>query len=91
MEHLRETPEGRLEYEYERSWYPADVRTESISVKGRVEPVEIEVVVTRHGPIVEGDPRQSPAERFEMSPAGLDEGLLSLFLYILVYMEILYR
>ena len=39
------------------------------AVKGRDEPVTIEVVVTRHGPIVEGDPRQPAAEKFELSPA----------------------
>ena len=45
------------------------MRTETIAVKGRDEPVTIEVVVTRHGPIVEGDPRQPAAEKFELSPA----------------------
>ena len=69
IEHLRERPDGRLEYEYEGSFYPADVRSETIAVKGRDEPVTIEVVVTRHGPIVEGDPRQPAAEKFELSPA----------------------
>ena len=71
IEHLREQPDGRLEYEYEGGWYPADVRTELISVKGQSEPVEIEVVVTRHGPVVEGNPRQDPGSdgKMELSPA----------------------
>ena len=34
IEHLREQPDGRLEYSFDGGWYPADVRTESISVKG---------------------------------------------------------
>ncbi len=34
IEHLREQPDGRLEYSFDGGWYPADVRTESISVEG---------------------------------------------------------
>jgi penicillin amidase len=47
---------GGLEYEYRGGWYPADVRTEVVNCKGHEE-LTIEVVVTRHGRIVAGDPR----------------------------------
>ena len=68
---MREQPDGRLEYEFDGGWYPADVRTESISVKGLDMPVQVEVVVTRHGPVVEGNPRQDASDgaKIELSPA----------------------
>ena len=56
VEHLRESATGRLEYEYDSGWYPCDVREETVLVRGGLSET-IEVVVTRHGPIVEGDPR----------------------------------
>jgi penicillin amidase len=55
IEHFREAG-GGLEYEYRGGWYPADVRTEVLNCKGHEELV-IEVVITRHGRIVAGNPR----------------------------------
>ncbi|MGE5463504.1 MAG: penicillin acylase family protein [Syntrophothermus sp.] len=51
MEHLRKTPEGRTEYEYRGEWLEAEVRREEIRVRD-AEPVIEEVVLTRHGPII---------------------------------------
>ncbi|HTP02589.1 MAG TPA: penicillin acylase family protein, partial [Anaerolineales bacterium] len=63
MERLRRTPEGRTEYEFQDQWFEADVKREEIRVKGS-QPVVEEVVVTRHGPIinslVEGEEAESP-------------------------------
>lgn len=63
IEHLRQTPEGRTEYEFRGEWLKAELRQEEIKVKD-AEPVIEEVVVTRHGPIinslVEGEGMESP-------------------------------
>ena len=42
-------------YEYKGEWLEADVRHEVVEVRGG-EPVELDVTVTEHGPIVAGDP-----------------------------------
>jgi penicillin amidase len=55
VEHLRETRDGGVEYEFEGAWHAADVRREVIRVKasrsGTDEVVE-RVVTTRHGPVI---------------------------------------
>jgi penicillin amidase len=43
-------------YEFRGQWRPAQISRETIHVRGAA-PVEIDVVVTHHGPIVLGDPR----------------------------------
>ena len=50
-ERLRRTAGGRVEYEYCGQWLEAAVRQETIRVRGRAPLVE-EVIVTRHGPII---------------------------------------
>jgi penicillin amidase len=50
VEHLRHDGD-RVEYEFDGQWHPADVRRESIGIKGGSRVVE-EVVTTRHGPII---------------------------------------
>ena len=50
-EHLRPDPHGGWEYEYRGQWIPAEVRLEKILVKGG-SPREEEVIVTRHGPVI---------------------------------------
>ena len=63
MEHLRQTPEGKTECEFRGGWSEAEVHSEEIKVKG-ADPVIEEVVVTRHGPIInsliEGERMESP-------------------------------
>ncbi len=51
MERLRRTDDGRVQYEYCGEWLDAEVRREMIRVKGG-EPAVQEVIVTRHGPII---------------------------------------
>ena len=55
VEHLRDTADGGVEYEFEGSWHPADVRRELIRVKasrGGANEVVERVVSTRHGPVI---------------------------------------
>jgi penicillin amidase len=51
MEHVRRTDSGQVQYEYKGKWLDAEVTHEQIKVKGKPA-VEQEVVVTRHGPII---------------------------------------
>ena len=44
-------------YEFKGEWRPAEVYHETIAVKGG-SPVELDVTVTHHGPIIAGDPGQ---------------------------------
>ena len=45
-------PEDPQQYEYRGEWLDAEVVHEQIRVKGRDEPEELKVVITRHGPII---------------------------------------
>jgi penicillin amidase len=51
VERLRRADAGRVQYSYCDQWLDAEVRVERIAVKGAV-PVTQEVIVTRHGPII---------------------------------------
>ncbi|HET8625926.1 MAG TPA: penicillin acylase family protein, partial [Thermomicrobiales bacterium] len=51
----RFAPGDPTRYEYRGEWLPAERSRETIRVRG-AEPVEQDVTVTRHGPIVVGDP-----------------------------------
>jgi len=51
MERLRRTHDGRVQYLFRGEWLDAEVRQEVIRVKGG-QPVVQEVIVTRHGPII---------------------------------------
>lgn len=51
MERIRRTPAGGLEVEYNGRWEAGQVLHERIPVKGQ-EPVEHEVLVSRHGPLI---------------------------------------
>ncbi|MCB1740412.1 MAG: penicillin acylase family protein [Gammaproteobacteria bacterium] len=55
------TENGTLEYLFEDAWYPAEVRSEQIRVRGESATHSIEVVHTRHGPVIAGDPRSGAA------------------------------
>jgi len=50
----RINPANAAEYEFEGQWRPVQVVQEVIAVKGRAEPVVVEVKLTHHGPIVSG-------------------------------------
>lgn len=47
-------PKNRHQYEYRGEWHDAEVVREEIHVKGSAEPAIEEVVITRHGPIING-------------------------------------
>ncbi len=51
VEHIRRTDGGSVEYEFRGQWLAAEVIREEIEVKGAETAVE-EVVITRHGPII---------------------------------------
>ena len=50
----RINPTNPAEYEFEGRWRPVQTVQEVIAVKGRAEPVVMEVRLTQHGPIVSG-------------------------------------
>ena len=54
IERFREGADGR-EYLFKDEWREAEVLNETIEVRGG-DPVELEVTVTHHGPVVAGDP-----------------------------------
>ena len=54
VETFRETDVGR-EYAYKDEWRSAEVLREQIVVRGG-DPVDLEVTVTHHGPVIAGDP-----------------------------------
>jgi penicillin amidase len=51
IERLRRTEGGGVQFLFRDEWQDAKVIRESIGVKGR-EPVDVEVIVTRHGPVI---------------------------------------
>ncbi|MGE3536757.1 MAG: penicillin acylase family protein [Candidatus Tectimicrobiota bacterium] len=62
IEHFR-TRDGRLEYAYQDAWLPAEVQPEKLLVRGAA-PLELEVVTTRHGPIIAGQPQRGTGLAF---------------------------
>ena len=60
-------------YLFEGNWRPLETRQESISVKGRKEPVRLEVRLTHHGPIVNEALGADSAEPLALSWVTLDE------------------
>ncbi len=51
IERLRRADDGRVQYEFRGEWLDAEVRAEQIVVKGAAPAIE-QVIVTRHGPII---------------------------------------
>ncbi len=70
IERFRDRSGGR-EYEFRGKWYAAEVLNETIAVKDG-KSVSIEVTVTRHGPVVAGDPADGVG--IAISDPGLIEG-----------------
>ena len=56
IEHFRQT-DGQLEYAQEDTWLPAEVSEEILNVRDTA-PESLQVVATRHGPIIAGNPHQ---------------------------------
>ena len=51
-------PENPHRYRYRDEWLDIEVETEQIRVKGRAEPVAVELKYTRHGPVIWEDPEK---------------------------------
>jgi penicillin amidase len=51
LERFRTNESSELEYEFRDEWCPADVRHETIRVRGQ-DPVSLLVVATHHGPVI---------------------------------------
>ncbi|MEZ4521712.1 MAG: penicillin acylase family protein [Thermomicrobiales bacterium] len=64
VEHFH--PSRPYQYEYKRDWVDADHHTEQIQIRGE-DPVDVEVVKTRNGHVVFGDPLEGPAISFRYS------------------------
>jgi len=69
-------PDDDRQYLTPDGWRPFDVRAETIHVRGRVDPVVVEVKWTRHGPVVREDPKAHRAVAWrwaghDFSPAAL--------------------
>ncbi|HTV58236.1 MAG TPA: penicillin acylase family protein [Verrucomicrobiae bacterium] len=69
---------GSLNYRANGSWMAAQVRKEMIHVRGKAD-VELDVVVTRHGPIVHRDSQEDGGRAYALrwtaiEPGGLDFG-----------------
>jgi penicillin amidase len=67
-----------LAYQSEGGWLTAEVRKETIRVAGEAD-VELDVVVTRHGPIIRRDPQSEGRRAYALrwtalEPGGLDFG-----------------
>lgn len=52
-------PDDFHRFKYEGEWYEAEVETAEIAVDGREEPELVEIVYTRHGPLISDDPPMS--------------------------------
>jgi len=59
VERFRPAGDG-FEYEFQGEWHKADYRTETIEVRGG-EPVSCTVAITRHGPVIIGEPSSGHA------------------------------
>lgn len=53
-------PENPAQYEYQGGWREAERRTEQLQVRGE-QPVDVDITVTHHGPVVIGDPASGHA------------------------------
>jgi penicillin amidase len=72
-----ETRDGQPnEYRYKGAWEKMNVVTESIAVRGR-EPVSVELLFTRHGPVIHADPRQARA--YAVRSAWFEPGMAPYF------------
>ena len=72
IERFREGSNDR-QYLFKDQWRPAEVLNETIKVRGAA-PVEVEVTITHHGPVIFGEPQTGLA--VAISDPGLIEGSL---------------
>jgi len=62
----RFSPDNPLKYEYKGEWEPAEIRRETIKIKGKP-PIDMEVRVTRHGPVIIEDSDREHGIAFKYS------------------------
>ena len=75
--YVYETRDGQPnEYRYKGAWEKMSVVTESIAVRGR-EPVSVELLFTRHGPVIHADRRQGRA--YAVRSAWFEPGMAPYF------------
>jgi len=70
--------DGSIDYRADGSWIPAQLRKEIIHVRGKPD-VELDVEVTRHGPVVRRDSQKEGGRAYALrwtalEPGGLDFG-----------------
>ncbi len=70
IERVRQN-EGQWQYEHKGRWEPVEVLEETLTVSG-TDPVEIQVLITPHGPVIAGDP--STGTVVAISDPGLLDG-----------------
>jgi penicillin amidase len=84
IEHTRRTEDGRVQVEGEGGWYEATILHEAIRVKGG-ETVYEDVVVTRHGPIINAllpDWEDAPTLALRWTSLEPDAGMMEAFFRI---------
>ncbi len=65
-------PEDPHMFLYDDQWYEAEVITDSINVSGQDDPEEIEIIITRNGPLISEEPAISLAWTALHSDEGFD-------------------
>ncbi|NQW18969.1 MAG: penicillin acylase family protein [Chloroflexi bacterium] len=70
IEKFEDRSDGRY-FLFKDQWQPAEVLNESIAIRGG-ESVDIEITITRHGPVIAGDP--SAGNGIAITDPGLIEG-----------------
>ena len=60
----RFNPDDPTQYDFQGEWRQAEIHREMIAVKGE-KPVELDITVTHHGPIIGGDPGHGKALAFK--------------------------
>jgi penicillin G amidase len=68
----KRNPDDPNQFSYDDEWYEAEVVREQIVVKGLEEPVQIEVIITRNGPLISDEPAISLAWSALHSSEGFD-------------------
>jgi penicillin amidase len=68
------SPQGQaLVYRANGSWIPAQVRHETIRVRGKADE-QLDVIVTRHGPIIHHDPENEGGRAYALRWTALEKG-----------------
>jgi len=68
----RLNPDDPLQYRYQDRWEPMRVEVDTVAVAGG-DPVEVELLFTRHGPVIHTDPSRGTA--FAVRAAWLEPGM----------------